>query len=359
MIFNMKHLFYILITSLCLLAGCGKEEADSATPLPPAYGTLELSLGGCVLPPSRATGVGYAAESALHRWAYWVFDEDGRPVQCREGQAQDNQLSLLSGRYTVVAVVNYPTDAPWALPLVPSTRLDQLLASVTDLSCNSPAGLLMVGCDTVRLQAAQNTRLQLEVRRLVSKVTVRKVSVAFEDPVLAARDTRLRGIYLTNVCRRTPYGADFTPDRLPQEREAWYNPLGWRADSCAHAACDALLGDTGLDRALTPELPYTREHSFYPFPNPTPPSQDHRDGSWRVRSTRLVLEVAVGGGIYYYPIRIPAMARNHPYVAEEVILRKLGSLDPEQEIPGAVEVRLGWPETESQWDSDFTINEDS
>ena len=50
------------------------------------------------------------------------------------------------------------------------------------------------------------------------------------------------------------------------------------------------------------------------------------------------------------------MVRNHPYVAEEVILRDLGSLDPEEEVPGALEVHFS-TQAESGWDNTYTIEE--
>lgn len=355
----MKHYFSlasILLLSLGLLTGCRKSPVEAASAPPSADGLLELCLEGACLRESRASAVTYADESALHRWTWWVFDEDGLPVQCREGSALQASVKLLSGRYTVVVLANYPTAGNWALPLLMTERQDELLGRVADLSCNSLSGLLMAGMETVEMVPDQTVKVTVRLRRLVSKVAVQKIAVAFEDPILAARSTRLRALYLTNVCRRSCYGAGLMPEEWPSSPSCWYNPMGWHRDGTADAACDLLLGETELDLPLTPETPLTQTHSFYPFPNPTPPGQDRRTAEWSPRSTRLVLEVAVGELICYYPIRLPAMVRNHLYVAEEVVLKKLGSLDPEQEIPGAVEMRFSVRQ-DSGWDADYSVEE--
>ena len=51
------------------------------------------------------------------------------------------------------------------------------------------------------------------------------------------------------------------------------------------------------------------------------------------------------------------MRRNTPYVAEEVVIRELGSQDPEDIVPGSLEVIFN---TNVQgWQGDYSIEEES
>jgi len=325
----------------------GTEEAGEDT------GTVSISLGN----PFASTKVADPsadAEKQCSRWAFWLFDQDGEGVTYGTGSAGEGiQKTVLTGTYTAVAVVNYP-DA-----LVPDSilELDDISQWVTQLADNTPTSFLMYGEAPVSLEKDQTVSISVDVRRLVSKIGVKKVSVAFENPYLAAKTTTLQSIYLTNLYRTSRMGSDYAASDLSSAQDAWYNAMGWHISGDTDANTDALVGELDIQAVLTTSAPHTIPHYFYAYPNATEEASDTHDAVWCRRSTRLVLQVAVGSKTYYYQVRIPPMGRNKVYVAEEIVLKKLGSMDPELEIPGAVDVVFS--EYGEDWDKDVSVSENS
>ncbi len=354
-----RHIFLYLLLAAGTLS-CEKESlfpqvspAGTETPVPAATGTVSISLGG----PFAATRVANPAgsvETTCNRWALWIFDGDGDSVVYGTGLSGESiRKTVLVGSYTVVALVNYPES------LVPAEiqRKTDLTGWVTSLSDNAAGSMLMYGEVPVDLEKDRTVTRTVDVRRLVSKVGVKKVSVAFENPYLAAKTTVLEAIYLTNLYRTSRLGADYSATELRTAEEAWYNVMGWRDAGNAVPAMDALVGETAIQATLTPSAPHTTPHYFYAYPNAWAADDDTHDASWSKRSTRLVLQVAVGDKTYYYQVQIPAMGRNRIYVAEEIILKKLGSMDPEQDIPGSVDVVFS--AAGMDWEHDVNVLENS
>lgn len=353
------HIFKYLLLAAGTLS-CGKEglspqapPAEAGMNVPAATGTVSISLGG----PFSATRVANpdsSVETTCQRWALWIFDGDGDSVVYGTGLSGESiRKTVLVGSYTVIALVNYPGS------LVPANikKKTDLTGWTTSLSDNAATSMLMYGEVTVDLEKDRTVSRTVDVRRLVSKVGVKKVSVAFENPYLAAKTTVLEAIYLTNLYRTSRLGADYTAAELRTAEEAWYNVMGWREADDAVPAMDALVGETAIQATLTPSAPHTSPHYFYAYPNAWAADDDTHDASWSRRSTRMVLQVRVGDKTYYYQVQIPAMGRNRIYVAEEIILKKLGSMDSEQEIPGAVDVVFS--ETGQDWDKDVSVLENS
>jgi len=353
---------YRLLSFLLAAAvlSCGK--ADIPEPKPAilqesgtgaATGIVSVSLGG-PFATTRVADPSSSVENTCHRWAVWFFDQNGDSVAYGTGQAGDSiRRTVLAGRYTIVAVANYPDR------LIPEQikRMTQITQWVSNLSDNSTGSMLMYGESSLELEKDQTVSRNVDVRRLVAKVGVKKVSVAFENPYLAAKTTRLEAIYLTNLYRTSRLGTDFTDMELSASESAWYNVMGWRPDNAANPQADALVGDLDIRVTLTPSAPHNTPHYFYAYPNAMSMDDDTHEASWSKRSTRLVLQVAIGNKTYYYQVQVPSMGRNRIYVADEIILKKLGSMDPEQEIPGSVDVvfsALG-----VDWDQDVNVSENS
>ena len=186
-----RHIFLYLLLAAGTLS-CEKESlfpqvspAGTETPVPAATGTVSISLGG----PFAATRVANPAgsvETTCNRWALWIFDGDGDSVVYGTGLSGESiRKTVLVGSYTVVALVNYPES------LVPAEiqRKTDLTGWVTSLSDNAAGSMLMYGEVPVDLEKDRTVTRTVDVRRLVSKVGVKKVSVAFENPYLAAKTT--------------------------------------------------------------------------------------------------------------------------------------------------------------------------
>lgn len=352
----MKTHKYILFLLAATVLACGKESTllpppEASTAVSDATGTVNISLGG-PFSTTRTANPASTVESGCTRWALWIFDAAGDGVVYGTGGAGESiRKTVLVGSYTVIAVVNYP------LSMVPAsiTTKTELQNRVMQLADNAAGSMLMYGETPLELASGQTVSCTVDVRRLVAKVGVKKVSVAFENPYLAAKTTVLEAIYLTNLYRTCRLGEDYSAGELLPGEAAWYNVMGWRPAEDAIPAVDALVGDLGIQATLTPSAPYTTPHYFYAFPNAMPAGSDNHDAVWSKRSTRLVLQVAVGSNTYYYQVQVPAMGRNRVYMAEEIILKKAGSLDPELDIPGAVDVVFS--AAGINWDYDVNVAE--
>jgi len=268
-------------------------------------------------------------QAALH-WTLLLF-RDGKLADYGISASTDAiTRELERGSYTAWAVVNCPEDA-----FRPeSVRTEQELEeTVFDLGDNKLPGLLMAGREMLRIpEDTDGGARTIPVDRFVFKTGIRKITVRMEDPALSARPFVLKSVYLTNCPRKGLYRSE--------------------------PSVDALLADTGIDADIASGSSHTVPHLFYGCPNPVGSAGDSRSrAAWTPRCTRIVIEATVGGKTYYYPVTLPATARNKTYIAEEAIIRGLGSLDPEEDVPGALDVVFST--STEDWSPAYQINEQS
>ena len=309
-----------LLGSLLILGGCHRAA-------PPGPGSVEVVFS-VLGETTRATGTD--GEAAVDDWALLLY-RDGRLAEAGTSSSGSAiRKTLPAGEYTAYAVVNPPASfAPAGFP-----NPDALAGAASALGDNAPGRLVMAGRRTVTVPVRDGSVQRIGVDRLVCKAGIRKVSVQFKNPALAARPFRLKGIYLTNCYGKTRYGSDWTAEDILSTASVWHNRMGFHSE----AGVDGLLAETGLDIPVTADRPHTQEHVFYFYPNPLPASLDTRSGTWTRRRTRLVLEAQIGDRTYYYPVTLPESQRNRTYLIEEAVIRTLGSLDPEKDEPGSIEV---------------------
>lgn len=328
-----------------LLPSCAKPLAyEEPSPLPVGEEDLVTVLfsasGGAG---SKVTGVTDAAESSIGRWALFAFDTESGWFRCESASGGSAlPLQLRAGRtYTVYAVVNYPERGVGAF--VPSSvrTPSDITETVAYLGDNAPGALLMYGSTTVTPQTPaydpedpgepEPERKAISVRRLVSRVDLRGLAVDFSGkPQLQGKTFTLRRVFVTNAYRSSRYGSDYAFSELSPTRSAWYNSGGLHRGEGTEAGMDALLVDGPVGQVVTAGSPYTGSHSFYPFPNPTPASEDILTmDAWTRRCTRLVIEASIDSDIVYYAIRVPSMVRNRIYAASSVVIHGRGSNDPE------------------------------
>ena len=343
---------------LLLVAACAKPVPDEYYTPEEETAPVAFSLSGDLERESKITGSTDVGERTVVRWAVFVFDdEDGQYVYRTSENGNGLTVKLRVGRnYKAYAMVNYPLTGSGALVPASVRTADDLVNKVASLSDQKAGELMMYGSLPFYLNAGAAQVLQeksIAVTRLVSRLDVKGISTDFsEKPQLAAKIFTLRHIYVTNVYRTSRCSSDYLPGELSSQRMAWYNTMGWHRGEPAQESLDALLGQRNIDAVITPSSPYTAPVSFYAFPNATPVSEDtHDTGSWRNRCTRIVLEATLDDDTYYYQITAPAMRRNYIYEAVDIVIRGLGSRDPEERIidPDALDVhfsisRMGWTE---------------
>ena len=329
----------VLIVSALVLAGCNRAA-------PPEAGNVEVVfsvLGEAV------RGTGTDGEAAVDDWALLLY-RDGRLTDAGTSDSGSAiRKKLPAGDYTAYAVVNPPAGFQPAGYLTPGA----LAGAESALADNAPGRLVMAGCRTVTVPVPDGATQRIGVDRLVAKAGIRKISVAFTNPELAARPFRLKGIYLTNCYGKSRYGSDWSADDIRSDASLWHNRMGFHAET----GLDGLLAETGLDIPITADHPHTQEHVFYFYPNPLPETQDTRSGTWTRRRTRLVLEAQIGERTYYYPVTLPSSQRNRTYLIEEAVIRKLGSTDPEKDEPGSIDVTFS--AVPDGWAPEYTVTENT
>ena len=335
----MKAIRTAFLFAFLLAAGCRKAD-------PPGTGTVEVvfSVAGEA---TRVTGTD--GERAVDGWILLLY----RNGRLAESGISDSgaaiKKTLDAGDYTAFAVVNPP--ASFRIDRYPTLEL--LTGAESALRDNSPGRLVMTGSRTVRVPVPDGSVQRIGVDRLVCKAGIRKISVRFTDPTLAAQPFVLKGLYLTNCYGSSRYGTDWSITDILSAESRWYNRMGFRSN----ADVDALLAETGIDALITADKPYTQGHAFYFYPNPLPEEVDSRSGTWIRRRTRLVIEALIGDRTYYYAITLPASQRNKTYIIEEAIIRKPGSLDPEKDEPGTIDVVFRtFPD---DWSPEYDVTENS
>jgi hypothetical protein len=335
----MKAKLTALLGGLLILGGCHRAA-------PPGPGSVEVVFS-VLGETTRATGTD--GEAAVDSWTLLLY-RDGRLAEAgASSSGSEIRKTLPAGDYTAYAVVNPPASFdPAGFPAP-----DALAGAESALGDNAPGRLVMAGRRSVTVPVPDGSVQRIGVDRLVCKAGIRKVSVQFENPDLAARPFRLRGIYLTNCYGKSRYGSDWTADDILSTTSVWHNRMGFHSET----GVDGLLAETGLDIPVTADRPHTQEHVFYFYPNPLPASADTRSGTWSRRKTRLVLEAQIGERTYYYPVTLPESQRNRTYLIEEAVIRKLGSLDPEKDEPGAIDVTFST--SPDDWSPAYNVTETS
>jgi len=240
---------------------------------------------------------------------YLVFDENCRLEDYVRDPSPVVSILTSPGYKKVYAVVNYPDSLGFV------DTEDELLAQMSDLADNAPDALVMVGHKGVELPASDTTIIS--VRRLVTRVTLAKVTTDFTLPSTYDEDFKLLAIYLSNVC-----GAiNLSGDEVPCDH--WYCRGGYYRDIPPQAVSKLIWSP--VEWNLTKEGSYERFFAFYTYPNVT--EDDSDDLPWSKRHTKIVLEVAYKGKTYYYPVSLPVLHGGKSYDIQEICLTRPGSAD--------------------------------
>ena len=246
--------------------------------------------------PTRVPDATYANESAVSNLQVFIFKNKKLEDYKSVNNATTVQMTASSGDRSIWAVVNAPA-------ITDLTDEDALKSRVTELSANSSNAFVMAGSTTHAL--TDGGSVPVTVKRIVSRVAIQEIHTAFQYS-LASETLTIKSIYLINVAGNCTYEGTGTPT-------AWVNQLGH-----VDAGYDALLFDT-VNTGVTNSTPYTTEHVFYPYPNPTTASAFTTP--FTARHTMLVVEVTFEGQTGYYPIELPVMERNKKYTIEKLTIK--------------------------------------
>lgn len=285
------------------LAGCYSVPGADITSETLAHTTVTI-VGN---PITRATGVTSAEEENIANLQILVFDESGTLEHYLDaGSSSTGDIVTKEGRKTVTAVVNAPS-------LQDVATKNALMTKTSLLADNSRGSMVMIGEVEAVLQ--DGGKLNIPVARIISKVMIKKITSAFPSTsTYASKPFRINSIYLINVAGDNTYSASSEPT-------IWYNKL---ANGQNDPGCRTfpLLADP-VNENLAYKASYTKEHSFYCYPNLI--SDESFDSTWSPRHTMLVVDAMLDGVQTYYPIELPVIGRNKCIVIEELIITKKGS----------------------------------
>ena len=207
-----------------------------------------------------------------------------------------------------------------------------LTATVLELSTyNDPStDFVMAGSNTCTVTASNTADCVVEISRLVARVTLKSLTSNLPSAYGAVTVNYVMLENVVSQCRIDGQASGLN----------WYNPMGRATESplvAAHIvnpptyAADApsLTYQTlGSSSSFNKGTSYTTPLRFYAYPNNTATDQTGFATTFTARYTRLVIKATIDGGTYYYPISIPALARNKCYDVS-VTLVGLGSTDPD------------------------------
>ena len=295
----MKKSIFAFAAAFAALVACNKNEATPMMPQnqPETLEPCELTVGICGAM-TRATAVTTENEAMVNDLQVFVFRGNDLDAYATVDNAKELTLSCTAGEREVYALVNAPDYSA-----VPDKAA--LLAKVSELSANSLTNFEMVGSKSVTLPQAST--VAIDVKRIASRVVLKKITRSFTSEALQALDFTVDAIYLINVAGNTSYDLTKAP-------ATWYN-VAKNNNELASLLYDAPAS------AIVNGQSYTPVHTFYGYPN-----------DLSVNTTRLVIETTLGSTKYYYPINLPAMESNKSYEIEEVKITRPGSDNPDEPV---------------------------
>lgn len=287
---NIKTVF---ISAMVVLAAvsCSKE-ASPARAVKPVEVVVTVADGV-----TRATGVTDTQEKRINSVQVFAFDRDlGIREDYSSSSSSSITLKVIPGSKRFYILAN-------CADMSGIMSESALLAKVSYLKDNSLGAFEMITHEDRVVTATANTTIEAKVRRLVSKVSLDKVIVAFENESLAGMDFRIKGIYLTSVASSTSYSLTAAPEKY------------FDGASDNGSQVNALIRETGLDINLSggmssSPVQHTTKHVFYAYPNS---STSH---------TRLVLDTTLDGIAQSYSFDLSNLESNKAYSAEVKITRQ-------------------------------------
>ena len=280
--------------------GDGSEAAETAQ--------LKLSVVGNGGVQTKTIDSGFDdSHSAVDNIQFFVFDGDVLDVYKKITDGLSTSITVKTGSKTVWAVVNAPV-------INTVKTLTELKALTSNLSDNT-AHFVMVGSTTAEVPS--DDPVEIEVKRIVSRVIVKKVTASFTNPAYNGISMTLKKIYLINVPKDINLEMTNTPLNWYSKR-AYEDPTGI-----------GQLFNSDIDQTFH-TAPYTTSSYHYCYPNPT--VADSQDATWSPRHTRVVLDVLFGAERFYYPITLPVLEPGKSYEIENVTITRKGSSDPDQPV---------------------------
>ena len=289
---------YLLVLLTLLLSGC--DLLDFSREGRPAVLSLELA-------DTKASGVLDSEESYIHGLQGFIFRPDGLlDGYASSASGTSLEVSCTTGERSVVVLANCPA-------FLDVVNISGLAEKVLSLSEVIPMDIPMIFSKDITLRG--NMSLPVALDRMVCKASVLKVSNRLIPESLSSQAFVYKEVSVNNAVGGITVSG--TPSGL------WYN----RLKNCLDLP--GMLYDD-IDMPVPLNGSYDVRHDLYFFPNPV--SADEFSSVWSPRHTRTNFVISVGGQEYNYPVTLPVGVRNTVYTFNEVIVTRIGTLDPESPL---------------------------
>lgn len=243
-----------------------------------------------------------------------AFRQDGSLDVSARGEGDEITLEVTAGAELDFRIIaNAPAGA-----FLGVTKRSGYESLASDLIDNAES-FVMTG--RARGSATGDDLMPVELTKLVSRVDIGGIEPVFLSTSFPGSSCSLKSVYLINVSGNCTYG------RTPLAGPKWYNPMEMKRGD--HEPMTSVSLDIPLKATETAVV----NASLYCYPNPTDNNADYGTSpEWSERNTRVVLEVSVGGQVYYYPVTLPSMKCNTIYSISDIRLLGLGSSRPDELI---------------------------
>ena len=306
-----KIAFLAAVTATLCTVACNKELTTAKVDTPSEavqLADLTLSIVGNA-PATKSADADFDDDhSEVSNVQFFVFDGEVLDAYKKIGSATSTTMTVKAGDKTVWAVVNAPDISN-------VTTLTQLKA-VSSTLLNNASNFVMVGSNTGTVPSEDP--IEIEVKRIASRVVVKKVTAAFSNPAYASMSCKLVKMFLINA----PGDINLELTNAPT---TWY---AQRAYEAVTGLTDHLSTSGGNHELNTAAFETVCRH--YCYPNPT--VADSQATSWSARHTRMVIEVLLGSETFYYPITMPVLEPGKSYEIENLTITRKGSNNPDQPI---------------------------
>jgi hypothetical protein len=296
--------------TFCTVA-CNKELTTAKVETPSEavqLADLTLSIVGNA-PATKSADADFDDDhSEVSNVQFFVFDGEVLDAYKKIGSATSTTMTVKAGDKTVWAVVNAPDISN-------VTTLTQLKA-VSSTLLNNASNFVMVGSNTGTVPSKDP--IEIEVKRIASRVVVKKVTAAFSNPAYASMSCKLVKMFLINA------PGDINLD-LTSAPTTWYAKRAYEAVT----GLTDHLSTSGSNYELNTSA-FEAECRHYCYPNPT--VADSQSTTWSARHTRMVIEVLLGSETFYYPITLPVLEPGKSYEIENLTITRKGSNNPDQPI---------------------------
>ena len=300
-----------MAAALCTVA-CNKELTTSkveTTSEAVQLSDLTLSIVGNGEVSTKSSNADFDDDhSEVSSVQFFVFDGEVLDAYKKVASSTSTTMTVKTGAKTVWAVVNAPD-------ITNVTTLTQLKA-VSSTLLNNASNFVMVGSATGTVPSEDP--IEIEVKRIASRVVVKKVTAAFTNPAYAAMSCKLVKMFLINV----PGDINLELTNAPT---TWY---AQRAYEAVTGLTDH-LSTSGGNHELNSSA-FETECRHYCYPNPT--VGDSQATVWSARHTRMVIEVLLGSETFYYPITMPVLEPGKSYEIENLTITRKGSDSPDQPV---------------------------